>query len=69
MLSQGQFLVDQPTSMKVLDQFSLLPFNALELKLDYRTAHTHNRTLALILLMLEPLVLVSSCLVHQPIQV
>ena len=55
---QGQFLVDQPTLMRVLDQCSLLPFNAMVLKLDCRTAHTHNRTLAPILLMLEPHVLV-----------
>ena len=50
---QGVLLVHQPTLMRGLDQFSLLPFNAVVQKLDCRTAHIRGRTLALILLTLE----------------
>ena len=55
---QVQFLVDQLTSMKDLGQFSLLVFNVMEQKLDYRTVATQQRILALTLLMLVSRVLV-----------
>ena len=55
-------LVAQPTLMKDLDQFNLLAFNAMEQKLDYRIVLTQYRILALIQLMLELHVLVSSVL-------
>ena len=56
---QGQSLVNQLTLMKDLDQFSLLAFNVMEQKLDYKTAHTLQSIRALTLLMLVLHVLVS----------
>ena len=44
--------------MKDLDQFSLLVFNVMEQKLDYRIVATQQRILALTLLMLVLRVLV-----------
>ena len=57
-LTQVQYLVGQPTLMRDLDQSSSLVFNAMEQKPDYRTVPTHDKILALTLLMLVLHVLV-----------
>ena len=61
---QVQFLVDQPTLMKGLDQSYLPAFSAMGQKLDYGTVPTHKKILVPILLMLVLHVLVGHSQLH-----